>query len=316
VAEHIPVLVREVVAAFAGCEPGAVIVDGTCGLGGHAEALLESLPECRVIGIDRDPDAVALASARLARFRERAVVGHGRFAEWPEHLASLGVDSASGLLLDLGVSSPQLDRPERGFSFREPGPVDMRMDPGSGQTAREFLEGADADEIARVIRQLGEERFAGRIARAIKQAIQEDRLSTTGDLALVCRRAYPKPKGGKHRIDPATRTFQALRMHVNRELEQLEAALACVPDNLANPGVVAVISFHSLEDRIVKHTFKQWAGSLPGRILKPAPMTADESERARNPRARSAKLRVFCREDRAQRPPDKELRRSKRHRQP
>jgi len=315
VAEHLPVLVQQVVAAFAGTAPGALVVDGTCGLGGHSAALLESTG-CRVLGIDRDPDAVAHATQRLGGYGGRAVVRHGRFSEWPEHLRALGVDAASGLLLDLGVSSPQLDRPERGFSFRESGPIDMRMDPQSGQTALEYLESAQADEIARVIRRYGEERFAGRIARAIKRALEEGRLSTTEDLALVCRRAYPPPQGGRHRIDPATRTFQALRIHVNEELSELETALSHVPGFLANPGVVAVISFHSLEDRVVKHTYREWVSSLPGRILKPAPMTADEAERERNPRARSAKLRVFLREDAQSSAPDKELRRSKRHRQP
>jgi 16S rRNA (cytosine1402-N4)-methyltransferase len=192
----------------------------------------------------------------------------------------------------------------------------MRMDPSQGRSALEFLEGAEADEIARVIRRYGEERFSGRIAKAIKRALNEGRLSTTSDLALVCRRAYPPPKGGRHRIDPATRTFQALRVHVNAELEELEQALAHVPAHIALPGVVAVISFHSLEDRIVKQTFREWQTSLPGRILKPAPMIADESERQSNPRARSAKLRVFVRENTESKAPDKELRRSKRHRQP
>jgi 16S rRNA (cytosine1402-N4)-methyltransferase len=317
VAEHIPVLVEQVVAAFSRLGQRALVVDGTCGLGGHSRALLESIPQSRVLGLDRDRNAVAHAAEHLERFGTRAVVRHSRFSRWPDALAALGLERASGLLLDLGVSSPQLDQPERGFSFRDDGPIDMRMDRQEGQTAREFLEDAQADEIARVIKRYGEERFAGRIARAIKRALEEGRLSTTSDLALVCRRAYPPPpKGARHRIDPATRTFQALRIHVNGELDELEQALSHVPAHIDVPGVVAVISFHSLEDRVVKQTFREWQATLPGRILKPAPMIADDSERQSNPRSRSAKLRVFLREDPEEKPPDKELRRSKRHRQP
>ena len=289
-AEHIPVLVAEVVKAFAGVRPDALVVDGTCGFGGHSAALLERYPALRVVGIDRDERALAHASERLARYAGRAVVRHGRFGQWLEQLKQLDVERAAGLFLDLGVSSYQLDESTRGFSFREAGPVDMRMDPGGGPSALEFLEGAPEEEIARVIWRYGEERHSRRIAREIKRAIAEARLSTTVDLAEICRRAYPR---GPHRIDPATRTFQALRIHVNDELGELEAALALVPDGLEPAGVVAVISFHSLEDRIVKQTFRQWQADAHGRILKPELITADESERQANPRSRSAKLRVF-----------------------
>ena len=167
----------------------------------------------------------------------------------------------------------------------------MRMDPGGGPSVREWLEGAPEDEIADVIWRYGEERHSRRIARQVKHAIEEGRLSTTVDLAEICRRAYP---GGHHRIDPATRTFQALRIHINDELGELERVLAQVPDGLEPTGVVAVISFHSLEDRIVKNTFRDWQQQACGRMLKPAPITADEFERGENPRARSAKLRVFA----------------------
>jgi 16S rRNA (cytosine1402-N4)-methyltransferase len=266
-------------------------VDGTCGLGGHAAALLEGHPGIRIIGLDRDPQAVALSSERLAGYGGRGLVRHGRFSQWLEQCRRLGVEHAGGLLLDLGVSSPQLDVPERGFSFRAAGPLDMRMDPGGGPSAREWLEGAPEDEIADVIWRYGEERLSRRIARQIKQAIKEGRLSTTVDLAEICRRAYPR---GPQRIDPATRTFQALRIFINDELGELEHALAQVPEGFEPTGVVAVISFHSLEDRIVKNTFRDWKQQGHGTTLKPEHITADESERAANPRARSAKLRVFA----------------------
>lgn len=292
-AEHLPVLLTEVVECFERLGPGSLVVDGTCGLGGHSAALLERCEGLSVVGLDRDPDAVDAATSRLGEYGQRAVVRHGRFGDWLDELRGLGLERASGLLLDLGVSSPQLDRPERGFSFQQEGPIDMRMDPTAGQSALGFLQSAPEDEIARVIWRYGEERKSRRIARQIKRALEEKRLSTTADLAEVCRRAYPPPKAGKHRIHPATRTFQALRIHVNDELGELERALESVPEGFTETGVVAVISFHSLEDRIVKHTFKDWQKDERGRILKPAPITADESERESNPRARSAKLRVF-----------------------
>ncbi len=205
----------------------------------------------------------------------------------------------------------QLDRAERGFSFRQAGPIDMRMDPTAGQSALEFLEGAPEDEIARVIWRYGEERASRRIAREIKRALGEGRLSTTSDLADVCRRAYP---GKQQRIDPATRTFQALRIHVNDELGELERALAAVPEGMAQRGVVVVISFHSLEDRIVKQTYREWQQQERGRILKPAPITADQAERDANPRARSAKMRVFAWGEAAREREGPDRYRSKKHR--
>ena len=303
-AEHVPVLVAAVVEAFAGLRTGAVVVDGTCGFGGHSAAILDGHAGLRIIGLDRDPAAVAHATERLAGYGGRAVVRHGRFGEWLEQLRAVGLEHADGLLLDLGVSSMQLDRPERGFSFREAGPVDMRMDPGGGPSALEFLQGAPEDEIARVIWRYGEERHSRRIARQIKRAIEEGRLSTTVDLAEICRRAYPS---GPQRIDPATRTFQALRIHVNDELGELERALASVPDGMAQHGVIAVISFHSLEDRIVKRFMREQASSdnlpkdlplrsvdLPQPLLRLVgkPVKAGEAEVAENPRARSAVMRV------------------------
>jgi 16S rRNA (cytosine1402-N4)-methyltransferase len=290
VAEHIPVLVGAALAAFDRELALAPVVDGTCGLGGHCAALLDRFAALRVVGLDRDPQAVATATGNLRRFGERAVVRHGRFGGWAAELRALGVDSAAGLMLDLGVSSPQLDVAGRGFSFNRDGPLDMRMDPGAGMTALEFLHHTEESEIAHVLWTFGEERLSRRIARGIKQALREQRLETTGQLAEICRKAYPR---GPQRIDPATRTFQALRIVVNDELRELERALASCPDALAAPAVMCVISFHSLEDRIVKHTFRKWKSEGRGIILKPDPAIADESEREANPRSRSAKLRAF-----------------------
>lgn len=321
-AEHIPVLVAAVVEAFSRLGPGAIVLDGTCGFGGHSAAILAGNPGLSIIGLDRDQQAVAHATERLAEFGERAVVRHGRFGEWLEQLRAMGLDHTDGLLLDVGVSSYQLDKPERGFSFREAGPVDMRMDPGGGPSALEYLQSAPEEDIARVIWRYGEERHSRKIARQIKRALDEDRLSTTLDLAELCRRAYPPAfakasagKRGQHRIDPATRTFQALRIHVNNELGELEAALTAVPDGMGKRGVVAVISFHSLEDRIVKQALREWQQQSLGRILKPAPITADESERGLNPRARSAKLRVFLWGEDSDKPKGPDRYRSKKHRQ-
>lgn len=311
-AEHLPVLEQAVVKAFGNLRTDAPVVDGTCGLGGHSAALLGAYPELRVIGIDRDPWAVEHAAARLRPFGGRALVRHGRAAEWPGHLGAMGVERAGGLLLDLGVSSPQLDRPERGFSFRGDGPLDMRMDPSTGDTALELLTHTPQAEIARWLGTYGEERHAGRIARRIVKAIEEGRLQTTGDLAAICRDAYGK---GHHRIDPATRTFQALRIVVNNELAELEGALKQVPSFMEAGAVVAIISFHSLEDRIVKHQLREWDSAGLATILKPAPLTADESECVSNPRARSAKMRVCVWGPRASADIGKDKYRSKKHRQ-
>ncbi|MCC6463894.1 MAG: 16S rRNA (cytosine(1402)-N(4))-methyltransferase RsmH [Planctomycetes bacterium] len=289
-AEHLPVLVEAVVGAFGRPLPGAPVVDGTCGLGGHSSALLQRHEGLRLVCLDRDSRALGIAAERLARFGDRAALVHGCFGDWLQHLRSLGVERAAGLILDLGVSSMQLDEAGRGFSFRAAGPLDMRMDAEQGEPVLDFLRDAPDAEIARVIYEYGEERLSRRIASGIKRALAEGRLRDTLDLAEVCRRAYPR---GHQRIDPATRTFQALRIHVNDELGELRRALAAVPDGLTTPAMVAVISFHSLEDRIVKHTFRDWERAGLARILKPAPIVADEGERGLNPRSRSAKLRLL-----------------------
>jgi 16S rRNA (cytosine1402-N4)-methyltransferase len=269
---------------------GGVFVDCTVGLGGHARALLEA-GASRVIGIDRDPAAVAIARERLADFGDRVVIVHRDYRRLAEVLDEQGVAAVSGILADLGVSSMQLDAPDRGFSFRRDEPLDMRMDTSSGATAAGVLAGIDETALADVIYEFGEERHSRRIARAIVAARASGPIATTGQLADIVRRAVPRR--GYSRIDPATRTFQALRIWVNRELEGLDAFLAQAIERLQPGGRIAVISFHSLEDRIVKHTFRaiQAAGD-DLRVLTKRPLEAGQAEVDRNPRARSAKLRA------------------------
>ncbi len=288
-AEHISVLVGAVLEAFSGLRNDAVVVDGTVGLGGHAQAILDAHPRTRIIGLDKDDAALSRATERL-RGSGRATLRHASFGSWPDCIRELGLERVDGLLLDLGVSSLQLDSPARGFSFRAEGPLDMRMDPSMGQSAAEFLAGKDAPEIAQLLREFGEEKLAWPIAKAIVRERDAARLSTTGQLAEICRRVYPK---GRQRIDPATRTFQALRIAVNDEMGELTRALDAVPTHTGVGGVACVISFHSLEDRIVKQRFAQWEREGLGRTLKRKPITADEAEVALNPRASSAKLRAF-----------------------
>ncbi len=308
-AEHIPVLVGAVLEAFARLRHDAVIVDGTVGMGGHAQAILQRFAGARVVGLDRDEAALSRAVECLRGFGERAVVVHERFSQWRTACAKLGLECVDALLLDLGVSSLQLDLPQRGFSFRAGGPLDMRMNPSTGETALEFLADKTPESLAQVLRDYGEERLAWQIAKAIIRARDEGRLTDTAELAAICRRVYPR---GQQRIDPATRTFQALRIAVNDELGELERALAVVPEFLAKPGVVCVISFHSLEDRIVKRCFAAWERDGFGRNLKKKPVIADDSEAAENPRARSAKLRSFAWGERIEKSME---RKSKHHRE-
>lgn len=284
--EHRTVLLRETLDAL---EPrdGGVYADATLGGGGHAEAILErSSPTGRLLGLDRDPAALAAARARLSRFGARATLVHGEFAHLARLLAEAGAPRVDGLVADLGVSSPQLDDAARGFSFREDGPLDMRMDPSGGSTAAELVARLDAEELADVIFELGEERRSRRIARAIKDADARGELHTTDDL----KRAVARAVGGRRgRIDPATRTFQALRIAVNSEIEQLDALVRDLPEVLEDGGVAAIISFHSLEDRVVKRAFRADARLSP---LTKKPVVAGEDERRDNPRSRSAKLRA------------------------
>lgn len=305
---HRTVLVEEALACLAP-RAGGVYCDATLGGAGHARRILEaSAPDGRLVGIDRDQDALAVARTRLAEFGARVTLLHGAFGELPELLAAAGVPVVDGILVDLGVSSPQLDRGERGFSFTREGPLDMRMDPSSGETALELVRRVTIEELTAILDAYGEERYARRVARAIKAAV-EGGCSTTTELAQIIARAMPPVHPAKReRIDPATRTFQALRIAVNGELDQLAALLAAFPDLLAPGGRFVGISFHSLEDRLVKERLKElaWTSRLPDdlavkvgertrpicRTLTKKPVTAGELELAANPRARSAKLRA------------------------
>jgi 16S rRNA (cytosine1402-N4)-methyltransferase len=264
-----------------------LFVDATLGGGGHTEALLESSDAVRVIGFDRDPAAREAAATRLARFGDRLRIVAAPFSRLPEELAALGVARVDGLCADLGVSSPQLDDAGRGMSFRREGPIDMRMDPTSGETALELIDRLSDEELADVIFRLGDERRSRRIARSLKRALQENDLHTTLDLRRAIVRAVgPVRVGG---VDPATRTFQALRIKVNAELEELETLLAVARDVLAPGAPCAIISFHSLEDRLVKQAFRvreQW------NVVTKKPLGPSPEEEEANPRARSAKLRV------------------------
>jgi 16S rRNA (cytosine1402-N4)-methyltransferase len=306
--EHIPVLLEEAVAALA-IRPDGIYVDGTFGRGGHSRAILALLgPAGRLVAVDRDPDAAAAAASLAAdpRFAFR----RAWFSELPDVLAALALAQVDGVLLDLGISSPQIDDAERGFSFRHDGPLDMRMDPSRGESAAEFLARATVRELTEVIRDYGEERFAQSIARAVALSRAREPVVRTRRLAALVAEALGARARGDWRQDPATRTFQALRIFVNRELSEVTEALPRIVPLLKEGGRIAVISFHSLEDRIVKRFFARasqpFAGNadaarlpirtaalppvaleLVGRAVKPT-----DAEIARNPRSRSAVLRT------------------------
>ncbi|HEX7085678.1 MAG TPA: 16S rRNA (cytosine(1402)-N(4))-methyltransferase RsmH [Vicinamibacterales bacterium] len=284
---HEPVLVAEVVDALQPAR-GGVFADCTLGLGGHTRALLDAGAD-RVIGIDRDRDAIAEALRRLGPLASRVDGVHADYRELPAVLASKGLTTVAGLVADLGVSSAQLEGPGRGFSFRRDEPLDMRMDRSAGPTAAELVNTASEQELADVIFRYGEERHASRIARAITASRP---VETTGALAAIVRRAVPSR--GWQRIDPATRTFQAIRIWVNRELDGLDGFVRDAAAALGVGARMAVITFHSLEDRIVKHTMRALGAEAPGRfrVLTKKPIVPSDAEVARNSRARSAKLRV------------------------
>lgn len=298
--EHQPVLLAEVARLVAESAP-KLILDGTVGGAGHAAAMLEASPEARLVGIDRDPEAIEAARSRLARFGGRVTLVHAAFSEASRVLRDLGLGPVDASLVDLGVSSHQLDSGERGFSFRADAPLDMRMDTTRGRTAAELIDELDDGELADLIFQLGEERQSRRIARAIKA----DKPTTTGALAELVKRVAPGAPGGIH---PATRTFQALRMAVNDELGELGSHLEQLPELLADHGLAMVITFHSLEDRAVKHFFRDHGAkrrhvskydksaspiTSDGAIfMQVASETASAAELAKNPRARSARLRA------------------------
>jgi len=265
------------------------VIDGTVGMGGHAEAVLEgSGAEVRLLGLDADPVSLEQAGARLARFGERVCLAHASFADLETVAATHGVTEAGAVLLDLGVSSWQLDDSGRGFSFQRDEPLDMRLDPTRGRTAAELVNALPEAELARLLHDYGEERYARRIARVI---VRRRPLATTGDLVAAVRAAVPRPAWPRH-LHVATRTFQAVRMAVNDEPGALRRALEAGPRLLARGGRLGVISFHSGEDRIVKQTFRTLERAGYAR-LEPSPLTPGDDEVRANPRARSAKLRVL-----------------------
>jgi 16S rRNA (cytosine1402-N4)-methyltransferase len=303
-ADHTPVLLREVLEALSPRD-GGVYVDGTFGAGGYSRAILDSA-DCTVWAIDRDPQAIAGAAAMSAHYAGRLRLKQGRFGDMRALLESEGVAAADGIALDIGVSSMQLDQPERGFSFRLDGPLDMRME-SSGRSAADLVNSADERELADIIFNLGEERRARSIARAIVEARKTKQFSRTLELAEIVRRANPGRAADG--IDPATRTFQALRIHVNDELGELDRGLRAAEALLKSGGRLAVVTFHSLEDRRVKTFLRDRSGAAPRasrhlppesandaaptfRLLPQNGRTAGEDEVARNPRARSARLRA------------------------
>ena len=300
-AQHLTVLLREAVDAL-DVKPSGTYVDGTFGRGGHSRAILERLgPNGRLLALDRDPQAVAVAREIDD---QRLTMLHASFGELTEALRQAGIDAVDGVLLDIGVSSPQLDEGERGFSFRFDAPLDMRMDTTQGETAAAFLAEADIKEITEVIRNYGEERFAFQIAKKIVAARSERPVATTGELAALVREAVRTREPGQ---DPATRTFQALRIHINQELEQLALVLPQAMDILRPGGRLVVICFHSLEDRIVKRFMRDQASPdtlpkdfplravdlpQPRLCLVGKPVKASAAEISANPRARSAVMRI------------------------
>jgi 16S rRNA (cytosine1402-N4)-methyltransferase len=288
---HAPVLVAEVISQLAPAR-GGLFVDCTLGAGGHSRALLDA-GATRILGFDRDRTALALAAETLHDRLDRVEMVHADYRSLDAALDARGIASVDGgILADLGVSSMQLDDAARGFSFRADAPLDMRMDRDSGLTASALLQTVDEAALADIIYEFGEERFSRRIARGIVRAREAGPIESTGQLASIVRRAVPSR--GWQRIDPATRTFQALRIWVNRELDGLDAFIRQAVSRLLAGARLAIIAFHSLEDRIVKHTFRALAQAPDPLValITRRPIEATEDEIARNPRARSAKLRV------------------------
>jgi len=305
--DHQPVALDTVLELLAP-RPGETLCDATVGGGGHAERLLDAIaPDGRLLGLDRDLEAVEAASRRLERFGDRVVVRHGRFSDLEQIMAEAGMESLDGLVLDLGVSSHQLDAAQRGFSFLRSGPLDMRMDASSGETAAALLARTSEDDLADIIFRFGGERCSRRVARSIKKMEADGGLATTADLAVAVRRVVGRKRPGD--IDPATRTFQAIRIAVNDELGELESLLDALPGPLALGGRVAVISFHSLEDGLVKRRFADLVSPCrcpPGLPVCRCPEPFAEyvtrrsvrvtaRERVANPRSRSAKIRAIRR---------------------
>ena len=284
---HVPVLVREAI-DFLGVRPEGTYIDATLGAGGHSQEILKLLGSGRLLAVDRDPRALEIAGEKLAGFGGKLMMQHGNFAQIDELHAASGLPPVDGVLADLGLSSMQIDDAARGFSFNSPGPLDMRMDPGSETTAADLVNYADERELADIFYKLGEERHSRRIARAIVKA-RPYRLTT--ELAQVVTRAIPS-RAGLHQIHPATRSFMALRLAVNAELDNLDQFLDRVLTVLRPGGRVVILSFHSLEDRRVKQAFRRWQGEGWASILTRKCVRPGDTEVQMNPRARSAKLRA------------------------
>lgn len=302
---HIPVLLEAALHVLR-IRPDGVYVDGTLGRAGHAREIVKRLTTGRLIGIDRDGEAIAAAGVRLAPWRERVTLLRGNFADLDALLSAAGADLCDGMLFDLGVSSPQLDDGRRGFSYLQDAPLDMRMDTSAPLTARDVVNGWSGEELCRILREYGEERYAAAIAGSIVRRREQRPIETTGELAELIRSAMPG-RALREKQHPAKRSFQAIRIAVNGELDALEPMLRAAVSRLRPGGRIAVITFHSLEDRRVKETFRELSTgcicppSFPVCVCgrKPAvrpvtrkPITADEAELARNPRSRSAKLRA------------------------
>jgi 16S rRNA (cytosine1402-N4)-methyltransferase len=303
--QHVPVL-RDEVAALVARGPGHVVLDATVGLGGHAAAILTRLPQARLVGLDVDPQALAVAAVRLAPFAPRVTLRRGSYAQLDEHLRALGLTTVDAVLFDLGVSSLQIDAAERGFSYRADGPLDMRMDPRTTLSAADLLNAADEREIARILREYGEEPLARRLAKSILERRRKAPLRTTADLVDVVERMV----SGRKRVSSLARVFQGVRVAVNRELENLEYGLQRALGVLAPGSIFAVLSYHSLEDRAVKQFFRAQVegctcppglpqcgcGFIAGfRLLTRRAVRAGAAELAANPRARSARLRALQR---------------------
>jgi 16S rRNA (cytosine1402-N4)-methyltransferase len=287
--KHIPVLLEETVNLLTS-NGGKIYVDATIGLGGHSYEILKRNSNVYLIGIDKDPNALEIAEGRLKDFEGRFALYQADYKDIDEVLKAEGIDKVDGILMDLGVSMLQLKTPERGFSFNEDAPLDMRMNPEQKLTAYDVVNKYKEKDLARIIKEYGEERFAYRIAKAIAEYRRKKPIETTKELAEIVERAVPK--GFYKKIHPATKTFQAIRIEVNKELEHLKEALIKLPTLLNPSGRIAVISFHSLEDRIVKHTLRYFEKEGTLKVLTKKPITPSEEEIKRNPASRSAKLRV------------------------
>jgi 16S rRNA (cytosine1402-N4)-methyltransferase len=288
---HVPVMLEESLRLL-DPQPGETLVDGTLGAGGHSRAILTALGAAgRLIGVDRDPKMAQIAREKLLGVSAGAKVEilTGHFGDLPAVLAALGVEAADGVLLDLGVASPQLDDPSRGLSYRADGPLDMRLTPDAELSAEEWINHVSQDDLAQVLREYGEERFSGRIARTIVEARARKPIRRTGELAEIIARSVPR---GPRRLHPARRSFQALRIRINEEMQQLERFLAALAGLLKPGGRCAIISYHSLEDRRVKNAFRDGAREGIYELLTRKPMRPSLAEVSANPRSRSARLRA------------------------